>query len=96
VVELAKGSHPRALRLCLDRLLPLRKDRPINFILLKIKGAEDLAKALGAILEAMAWGEITPGEGQKLTAILDAYRKGLETEDFEARLTAIERRMLHG
>jgi Family of unknown function (DUF5681) len=28
VVELAKGGHPVALRLCPDRLLPPRKDRP--------------------------------------------------------------------
>jgi hypothetical protein len=55
-----------------------------------------LAKALGAILEAVARGEITPGEGQTLTAILDTYRTGLETLDFEARLTAMGRRMLHG
>jgi len=73
-----------------------RKDRPINFTLPKIKGPENLAKALGAILEAVAQGEITPEEGQTLTAMLEAYRKGLETADFEARLTALERRMLPG
>ena len=95
-VELAKGGHPMALRLCLDRLLPPRKDRPINFTLPKITGAEDLAKALGAILAAVAQGEITPGEGQTLTAILDAYRKGLETTDLEARITALEKERQHG
>ena len=73
-----------------------RKDRPINFTLPKIKGPENLAKALGAILEAVAQGEITPEEGQTLTAMREAYRKGLETVDFEARLTALERRMLPG
>jgi hypothetical protein len=94
VVELAKGGNPMALRLCLERLLPPRKDRPINFTLPKIKGAEDLAQALGAILEAVANGEITPGEGQILTNILEAYRKGLETSDLEARIAALERRVL--
>ena len=73
-----------------------RKDWLINFTLLKIKGAEDLAKALGALLEAMVRREIAPADGQILISILDAYRKGLETVDFEARLTAIEKRMLHG
>ena len=96
VVELAKGGHPVALRLCLDRLLPPRKDRPINLTLPTIEGAADLPQALGAILAAVAQGEITPGEGQTLTTMLDAYRKGLETTDFEARITALERRMLHG
>jgi len=95
VVDLAKDGHPVALRLCLERLLPPRKDRPINFILPKIKGAEDLVKALGAILEAVAQGEITPGEGQTLTAMLDGYRKGLETADHEARITALEEERAH-
>jgi hypothetical protein len=96
VVELAKEGHPVALRLCLERLLPPRKDRPVNFTLPRIEGAEDLVKALGAILEAVARGEITPGEGQTLTAMLDGYRKGLETADLEARVTALEKEMARG
>ena len=96
VVELAKEGHPAALRLCLERLLPPRKDRPISFTLPKIKAAEDLPKVLGAILEAVAQGEITPGEGQTLTVMLDAYRKGLETTDLEARVTALEKEKARG
>jgi len=90
VVELAKSGNPMALRLCLDRLLPPRKDRPISFTLPKIKAAEDLPRALGAILEAVAQGEITPGEGQTLAAIVDDYRKVLETADLEPRVAALE------
>ena len=48
-----------------------RKDRPVNFTLPRIEGAKDLVKALGAILEAVARGEITPGEGHTLTGMLD-------------------------
>jgi hypothetical protein len=96
VVELAKEGNPVALRLCLDRLLPPRKDRPVNFTLPRIEGAQDLVKALGAILEAVAQGEITPGEGQTLTAMLDGYRKGLETADLEARITALEKERARG
>ena len=46
-----------------------------------------------AILEAVANGEITPGEGQALTDILAAYRKVLETADLEARVSALERKV---
>jgi hypothetical protein len=91
-VELAKDGNPVALRLCLERLLPPRKDRPVNLSLPTIKGTEDLVAALGAIVAAVARGEITPGEGQTLTAMLDAYRKGLETTDLEARITALEKK----
>jgi len=92
---LAKEGHPVALRLCLERLLPPRKDRPISLALPKIRGADDLPEALGAILEAVAQGVITPGEGQTLSAILEAYRKGLDMTDHEARLTALEKEREH-
>jgi hypothetical protein len=52
---------------------------------------EDLPKALGAVLEAVAQGEITPSEGQTLTLMIEAYRKAFEVTDFEARLTALEK-----
>ena len=96
VVELAKEGNLAALRLCLERLLPPRKDRPITFSLPKLGGAEDLPKVLGAILEAVARGEITPGEGQTLAAIVDGYRKGLETADLEGRVAALEKERLYG
>lgn len=96
VVELAKEGNSVALRLCLERLLPPRKDRPIIFALPPLEGAEDLPQALKAILGAVARGEITPGEGHTLTVMLDAYRKGLETTDLEARITALEKERAHG
>ena len=34
--------------------------------------------------------------GQTLTALLDAYRKGLETTDLEARVTALEKESARG
>ena len=96
VVELAQGGNVVALRLCLERLLPPRKDRPIAFPLPPIKEVEDLPKAMGAILRAVAQGEITPSEGQILTQMIEANRKAFEATDFEARLTALEKERRHG
>jgi len=95
-VELAQGGNVVALRLCLERLLPPRKDRPITFPLPPIKEVEDLPKALGAVLQAVAQGEITPSEGQFLTQMIEAYRKAFEVTDHEARLTALEKERRHG
>jgi hypothetical protein len=95
VVELAKSGNPVALRLCMERLLPPRKDRPINIVLPKVEEVTDLPQALAAVLEAVAQGEITPGEGQTLTAILEGYRKGLEITDHEDRITALEKEREH-
>jgi hypothetical protein len=96
VVEMAKAGNPVALRLCLERLLPPRKDRPINLTLPKVEGAQDLPKAFWAVVKAVAQGEITPEEGQALKTMLEAYRKVLETADLEARLSALEKSTLHG
>jgi len=54
VVELAKDGNPVALRLCLERLLPPCRDRPINIALPKVEEVRDLPKALGAILYQVA------------------------------------------
>ena len=93
---MAKEGNPVALRLCLERLLPPRKDRPIIFALPQLEGAEDVPQALKAILEAVARGEITPGEGQTLAAIVDGYRKGLETADLDGRVAALEKERSYG
>jgi hypothetical protein len=89
-VELAKAGNVLALRLCLERLIPTRKDQPITLKLPKIEGVADIPNVLEAILKAVASGEITPGEGQSLAAMLEAYRKGVELADIEARVTALE------
>lgn len=96
VIELAKDGNVVALRLCLERLIPARKDQPITLKLPKVEGVTDIAKVLEAILKAVAQGEITPSEGQSLAAMLEAYRKGVELADIEARLTTLEERAGHG
>jgi hypothetical protein len=49
-IELAKGGDMAALRLCLDRILPPRKDRPVTFVLPAINSTNDAAAAMSAIL----------------------------------------------
>ena len=89
-VELAKGGNVLALRLCLERLIPPRKDRPINLQLPQMAGVRDIPEALGAVLKAVADGEITPGEGQSVASMLGAYCKAAELVNHEARLEALE------
>jgi Family of unknown function (DUF5681) len=89
-VELAQDGNVVPLRLCLERLIPPRKDRPINLKLPQVDGVGDIPKALGALLEAVADGGITPQEGQAVAGMIEAYRKGVELADIDARLTALE------
>ena len=71
-IELAKGGDLAALRLCIDRLVPPRKDRPVPFDLPKIESARDAANAISAVLTAVSTGDLTPAEASDVTRLLDA------------------------
>ncbi|MCJ2036426.1 DUF5681 domain-containing protein [Methylobacterium sp. J-068] len=89
-VELALGGDTVALRLCLDRMMPVRKDRPITFTLPTIDTPADLTKATSALLQGVADGEITPSEAAELSKLIDAHVKAIEAKDFAERLAALE------
>ena len=65
-IELAKDGDLTALRLCLDRIAPPRKDRRVLFELSPVSGAADAAKAAAALLEAVAVDDLTPAEASEL------------------------------
>lgn len=55
VIELAQDGDTVALRMCLDRLVPPRKDRPITLALPPIVTTDDLPKA-----QAPSWPQWLP------------------------------------
>lgn len=91
-VELAQDGDPTAMRLCLDRLLPPRKDRPIRFDLPPILTTDDLPKATGAIVAAVAAGELTPSEAAEISKTLDVHVRAIEATELHRRMAALEAR----
>lgn len=89
-VEQALAGDTTALRLCLERIAPPRKDAPVQFDLPRMGSAADAAKAAGAVLDAVACGDLTPIEGAQIMGLIETYRRTLETSDIEARLVALE------
>ena len=89
-VTLALGGDALALRLCLDRVIAPRRDRPVHFDLPPIADVADVANAMAAITAAVAEGAITPGEGAEVAKVVDAYVRALEASDFDQRLKALE------
>ena len=79
-----------AMRLCLERIAPARKDAPIQFDLPEMKTAQDAANGAQAVLAAVAGGEITPVEGASVMGLIETFRKTLELTEFEARIAALE------
>ena len=79
-VEMALGGDTVALRLCLERLMPPRRDRPVAVPLPQIASPEDATKAAGAVLAAVAEGSVTPSEAVVLTNLIDGQRKAIGAE----------------
>jgi hypothetical protein len=90
-VDLALTGDIPALRLCLDRILPPRKDRPVSFTLTPIKSAQDAAAVVSAVLTGVAAGEITPTEAVEVGKLIDSYVKAYETAELADRLDRLER-----
>jgi hypothetical protein len=89
-IELAKEGDTVALRLCMDRLSPARKDRPVAFALPAIESTADVVKASAALLQAVASGELTPSEAAELGKLVEAHVRAIELTDIQARLEALE------
>lgn len=96
VMEKAKQGDMVALRLCLDRLVPPRRDRPVHFEFPALNSAEDAGRAMAAITTAVARGELTPAEAAELTHVLQAYVQVLEISEIERRVQALELRQPMG
>ncbi len=85
-VDMALEGNTTALRLCLERIASPRKDTPVQFDLPDIETAEDAAEAARAILRAVSAGDVTPLEAVSIVAVVEQFRRTLETAEFEARI----------
>ena len=79
-----------ALRLCMDRIAPPMKDKPVVSPLPKMQDAMDASQAAGSVLSAVSDGSLTPIEGTRVMGLIDSYRRTLELTDIEQRLHALE------
>ena len=89
-IEKALNGDMTALRLCLDRLAPPRRDAPISIALPRVRSAVDAVEASAAVLDAVAAGEVTPDEGGRIMALLTAHKTLVESGDLESRIVALE------
>jgi hypothetical protein len=90
-IDMALAGDIPALRICMDRVLPPRKDRPVTFPLPEIKSAQDAASVLSGVLAAVAAGDLTPSDAAEIGKLIDSYVKAFETADLAERLERLER-----
>lgn len=85
-----KDPDVTALRLCLERLAPVKKDAPIQFDLPKLETADDAKMAMAAILDGVASGDITPMQATDLSKIVENFMRACEISELERRLAKLE------
>jgi hypothetical protein len=74
----------------MDRIIPPRKDRQIQFELPAIKSVNDATKASAALVAAVAEGKLTPSEASELAKLIDTCVRSIEATEFEERLVKLE------
>ncbi len=95
-IELALAGDTVALRLCLERILPPRKDVPVEFDLPSMANAKDAAAAAESVLQAVSEGALTNIEATAVMGLVESYRRVLELSEFDGRLLALERAIKAG
>ncbi|SPF42618.1 conserved hypothetical protein [Syntrophobacter sp. SbD1] len=89
-VELALKGNPACLKICLERLLPLKKDAPIDFRLPEMGSSADIPKLFASVRTTLDEGGITPSEARTLIDMTGVFHKLIESVEFEHRLSALE------
>jgi len=79
-----------ALRLCMERIAPASKDKPVSFSLPNMNNALDASEAAGSVLTAVSEGQLTPIEATRIMGLIDSYRRTLELTEIEQRLQKLE------
>ncbi len=91
VVDAAQSGDLTAARLVLDKLVPNVRERAVELPgLPSTESTAGVAEAQAAILQAVATGDLTPGEAATLSGIVENRRKAIETQELELRISALE------
>ena len=89
-VTLALKGDVACLRLCLDRIVPPRRGRPLRSAIPTLTSPNNAGRAMAAITTAVASGDLTATEAGELARLIEAYVKVIETSDIERRIQVLE------
>ena len=90
LIEMAMDGDATAMRLAVERLVPPRRERPVDVELPKLTSAADAAQAVAALVAGVADGELTPTEGRAIGTLVDLFTRANEVELLAVRLEAVE------
>jgi Family of unknown function (DUF5681) len=99
-VEMALAGDPTAMRLCIERVLPPCRERTVKFSLPATEGvrtgenrgpsSREVSLAMNAVTSALAQGEITPSEAEKIAGVVESFVRAIETTKKSSGLNLLE------
>ena len=93
-IKKALDGDMTALRLCLERILPPSRERPVKINLPATSTANGINHTAEAILQGVATGELLPADGTAHSNIIEKRRAAFETLEIEKRLAVLEEEYL--
>lgn len=92
-ISLGLAGETNALRMCIDRISPARRDAVIQMNLPAIRKAEDLDKAAEKVTQRLRRGKITPVEAGRIMHTLEGRLRIFETVELANRIEKVEEKM---
>jgi hypothetical protein len=93
IIQKAKHGDVTALRICIDRILPPRRERPVHFTIPELRSVGDASRAISALMSAVAKGELAASEAAELSKLIETYVRAVEATELEQRLLNVEQRL---
>jgi hypothetical protein len=88
-IKMALAGDGVALKLCFDRIIPVRRSRPVR---LADCPAEPLP-AMQAVAAALVDGSVTPDEAAAVISILQSVQQATAIEELRERMARLEERL---
>lgn len=93
LITMAKMGDNVAMRLCVERMMAPRRERPVPLALPRIETDADARRASADVIEALAEGEVTPKEAEHLLRTIAGATMILQSSEVAGRLSRIEQRL---
>ena len=90
LISMALKENMGAMRLCMERLYPARRDGLVQMTALGAKNMEEITQTYNRVLKAIGTGTLSPTEGETIARILVPLRQAIESAELEARIEQIE------
>ena len=89
-IDMALAGDMAAMRLVIERILPPRRERPLQFELPPLQTAADAMPAISRIAEGVGQGELSESEARTLVGLVHTFIQGLAQVQTDLRLAELE------